>query len=283
MKNNRSAVLVLMVGAVFTTQLTTAFAQDTAFTYQGWLNASNAPATGNYDITFTLFATNTTGTLIAGPVTNAATVVSNGLFAVTLDFGDQFPGANRWLELGVRTNGAAAFTTLAPRQALTPTPYAIHAATAGAVAATNVTGTLQTAQMPAGVPVSDCLSFGYTQPNGNGWESSANTWRICGHFVFRGTAVGGTPTAAYAILYTVNPSTWYRLRLVDASNNNVIAQSIQSNTGTLVNVEAVNFGPLNNLPATQTVFQIQILATDATGTTGVLGRQSVGIHALQLF
>ena len=46
--------------------------------------------------------------------------VSNGLFTVTLDFGaNTLPGADRWLELGVRTNGSsAAFTTLSPRQQL---------------------------------------------------------------------------------------------------------------------------------------------------------------------
>jgi len=56
--------------------------------------------------------------------------VSNGLFTVTLDFGANFPGANRWLEIGVRTNGGGAYTTLSPRQALTATPYAIMAGNA---------------------------------------------------------------------------------------------------------------------------------------------------------
>jgi hypothetical protein len=49
--------------------------------------------------------------------------VSNGLFTVTLDFGSEFNGADRWLELAVRTNGGVAFTALTPRQAVMPTPY----------------------------------------------------------------------------------------------------------------------------------------------------------------
>ena len=51
-------------------------------------------------------------------------VVSNGLFTAVLDFGNNFPGADRWLEIKVGTN------TLVPRQKLTPAPYAI---TAGSV------------------------------------------------------------------------------------------------------------------------------------------------------
>ena len=43
-----------------------------------------------------------------------------------------FTGAARWLDIGVRTNGsAAAFTMLAPRQPLIPTPYALYAPSAG--------------------------------------------------------------------------------------------------------------------------------------------------------
>jgi hypothetical protein len=104
-----------------------AAAQGTAFTYQGRLNNNGSPASGTYNLTFTLFGTNTTGVAVAGPVTNSATGVSNGLFIVTLDFGGVFSGSNYWLEIGVRTNGNGAFTTLTPRQAVTPTPYAIFA------------------------------------------------------------------------------------------------------------------------------------------------------------
>ena len=107
------------------------------FTYQGRLHAGALPASGNYDLTFSLFNVNSGGSAVAGPLTNSATAVSNGLFLVTLDFGGVFSGANYWLEMAVRTNGGAAFTLLSPRQAVTPTPYAIFAQ-----GASNVMGVL---------------------------------------------------------------------------------------------------------------------------------------------
>src|SRR5881396_3737572 len=99
-------------------------AQGTAFTYQGRLNDGAAPANGSYDLTFALFDVPSGGSALAGPLTNSATAVSNGLFTVTLDLGANFPGTDRWLQIAVRTNGAGAFATLLPRQMLTPSPYA---------------------------------------------------------------------------------------------------------------------------------------------------------------
>ncbi len=134
-------------------QLSTALAQGTAFTYQGRLNDGAAPATGIYDIRFTIYdSTNSPGVVISGPVTNNATPVSNGLFTVILDFGNQFGGAARWLEIAVRTNGVGTFTNLAPRQPLTATPYAI---TAGNVTgpingSSIISGTIGSAQLAAG-------------------------------------------------------------------------------------------------------------------------------------
>jgi alpha-tubulin suppressor-like RCC1 family protein len=132
-------------------------AQGTAFTYQGRLNDGGGPANGSYDLTFTLFDTNSGGTVVAGPRTNSPLGVTNGLFTVTLDFGDQFPGTDRWLEIGVRTNGGGSFATLSPRQLLTATPYAVRsanaatAASASSVAATNITGTIPLGQLSSSV------------------------------------------------------------------------------------------------------------------------------------
>jgi hypothetical protein len=113
-----------------------AFGQGTAFTYQGRLNDGANPATGIYDLRFTIYdSTNLPGVVIAGPLTNSATAVSNGLFTVTLDFGaGVFNGSARWLDIGARSNGTGGFTTLLPRQPLTPAPYAINSGTAGNLA-----------------------------------------------------------------------------------------------------------------------------------------------------
>src|SRR5271155_3151110 len=74
-------------------------AQGTAFTYQGQLNAGGAPANGSYDLQFTIYnSTNSPGTVIAGPLTNFAAAVSNGLFSTVIDFGNVFTGGSYWLD-----------------------------------------------------------------------------------------------------------------------------------------------------------------------------------------
>src|SRR5512135_3032520 len=133
MKERLFVLLALTFLSALNSQLSAVFAQGTAFTYQGRLNDGGGPANGSYDLTFSLFDAGANGNLLVGPLTNAATVVSNGLFIATIDFGANFPGADRWLEIGVRTNGGGSFTALMPRQHLTPTPYAIFAGGVNAV------------------------------------------------------------------------------------------------------------------------------------------------------
>jgi len=122
----RYAMLIaLAMLSTFNLQLSTASAQDTAFSYQGRLNVGGAPANGSYDLAFTLYdSTNVPGNVIAGPVTNSAVSVTNGLFTTTVDFGNVFTGGSNWLQIAVSTNGANAFSPLSLRQQLTPVPYA---------------------------------------------------------------------------------------------------------------------------------------------------------------
>ena len=133
--------------------LTSTFAQGTAFTYQGQLQDSGNPASGSYDLTFTLYTTNSSGVVIAGPLTNSATAVTNGLFTTLVDFGPSvFTGTSNWLAIAVRTNATGGFTTLSPYQQLTPAPYAVFAGTAsnvsGTVSARQVSGMIPLAQLP---------------------------------------------------------------------------------------------------------------------------------------
>src|SRR5271157_4894603 len=146
MKNQvKHLLFALAVLSALNLQLSTCFAQGTAFTYQGQLQNNGSPASGNYALTFTLFNTTTGGVPVAGPVTNNAVGVTNGLFTVLIDFGSGlFTGTNYWLEIGVETNGAGSFFTLAPRQQLTPTPYAIYAES---MPASGIVGTLLDTQL----------------------------------------------------------------------------------------------------------------------------------------
>lgn len=126
--------------------LSVAAAQGTAFTYQGRLTANGLPANGLYDLKFALHDEAAGGNQWGDDQIMEAVEVSNGLFTVTLDFGPGiFDGAPRWLEIGVTLNGSGEdFTTLTPRQPLTPAPYAIHAGTASAAAPGAVVTSLNT-------------------------------------------------------------------------------------------------------------------------------------------
>ena len=190
MKNKTVAVLALTLVAVFNSPRSTAHAQGTAFTYQGRLNASGTPASGSYDLVFTLYTTNTAGSTLAGPVTNIAVAVTNGLFTTLVDFGPgAFTGTSNWLALAVSTNGANSFSALAPRQQVTPTPYALYAAnattaaSASSVPAANVTGTLGLAQLPAVVVTNSATSVnlaGSFAGNGGGL-TNLTAWSLAGN------------------------------------------------------------------------------------------------------
>ena len=192
----KRAALLLLLSAL-NPQLSTARAQGTAFTYQGRLNSGSNPANGTYDLQFAIYdSTNQPGTVIAGPLTNSATGVTNGLFAVTLDFGaNVFTGPDRWLEIAVRTNGSGEFTTLSPRQKLTPTPYAVFAITAS-----NLSGALPATQLSGVVPsasLSGTYSNAVTLNNPNNNFSGAFTGNGANLTNVNAATVGGLAAAAF--------------------------------------------------------------------------------------
>ncbi|MSU58560.1 MAG: hypothetical protein EXS35_10340 [Pedosphaera sp.] len=197
MKTPRVTLTALALLAFWLCGAQPLLAQGTAFTYQGRLTSGTNVANGNYDLTFALFNLVSGAGQVGVTLTNTPTAVSNGLFTVTLDFGNQFPGADRWLEIAVRTNGGGVFTTLAPRQQLTPTPYAI---TAG-----NLSGTLPLAQLPAAVVTNGAggvnLTGSFTGNGANvtnvnaatlGGLSAGTFWQLGGNSVLPGQFLGST-------------------------------------------------------------------------------------------
>ncbi|MEZ6241705.1 MAG: hypothetical protein R3B57_01545 [Phycisphaerales bacterium] len=94
---------------------------DTAFTYQGRLTESGAPANGAYDLAFTLWTDPVAGSQIGNPVVVEDLSVEHGLFSVQLDFGaSAFDNSGRWLEITVNDD------TLSPRTPITRSPYAVQ-------------------------------------------------------------------------------------------------------------------------------------------------------------
>ena len=102
-------------------------AVGTSFTYQGRLVDNNSPASGSYDIQFLLFDAAAAGAQIGATLTKGDIAVSQGFFTVELDFGQSaFGGGGRWLQIAVRPGSSSgAYTTLSPRQKLSPAPSAL--------------------------------------------------------------------------------------------------------------------------------------------------------------
>jgi trimeric autotransporter adhesin len=179
-----------------------ASAQGTAFTYQGRLNDGADAANGTYDLTFALFNAGSGPSQVGSTITNTGIGLSNGLFTVALDFGANFPGADRWLEIGVRTNGGSGFTALSPRQQLTPAPYAVFANTAS-----NLLGTLPTLQLTGTVGNGQLANSGITVSAGTGLGgggavalggsttlNNAGVLSVTGNSEITATTVGGAVT-----------------------------------------------------------------------------------------
>ncbi len=94
------------------------------FTYQGALTSAGGNATDAADFRFRLYDAATAGNQTGPQVSTSDTPVNKGVFSVPLDFGPVFAaGAPLWLEVDVRSPaGSGSFTTLAPRQPITPAP-----------------------------------------------------------------------------------------------------------------------------------------------------------------
>src|SRR5207244_1862824 len=186
--------------------------QTTAFTYQGRLTDAGSPANTNYDLQFTLWDSSVGGTQqpqpAPAPLTKTNVAVTGGVFSVLLDFGvSAFPGADRFLEVGVRPGGSGgAFTVLAPRQQISSTPYALRTLKAAAadslsnacvgcvqdtqiksVAASKLTGTIPASSLPAG---------GSFIQNTTALQSNAN-FNISGNGIIGGSVGVGTSSPSF--------------------------------------------------------------------------------------
>ncbi len=243
----KSAALALLALSSFGCQLSTALAQGTAFTYQGQLNSNGNAANGTYDLRFALFNVSSGGASVTGFLTNSAIPVSNGLFTVVLDFGTGiFNGTPYWLQIGVRSNGIGGFSTLSPRQELTPSPYAIFAEGAnaaglnGTITSSNLAGAYGGAIIftnPANSFAGDGTGLTNVNAAALGGLAAANFWQL-----------GGNNAGSGAFLGTTNN------QVMDFRVNNVRAMRFRLTTdgsSTFSNAPNVIIGsPLNSISTT---------------------------------
>ena len=120
-------LILLVLGFLCVPSITS---QTTEISYQGTLNVSGLPANSNYDFEFRLYDLPSGGTQVGSLISQNGIAVANGVFAVRLDFGQNFPGADRYLDIAVRQAGGGGFTLLNPRQKIGSTPYAIRSISA---------------------------------------------------------------------------------------------------------------------------------------------------------
>ena len=113
-----SVILVLSVATL---------AQTTAFNYQGRLTEGGNPANGAFQMQFKLFDSLGGAGQVGSTLNDVPVTATQGTFAVKLDFGaNALSGANRWLEISVRHNSGESYTTLAPREQIASSPYAVR-------------------------------------------------------------------------------------------------------------------------------------------------------------
>jgi hypothetical protein len=252
-----------------------AAAQGTAFSYQGSLSANAAPANGFFDFEFSLYTNGTrSGTQVGSTLTQTNLGVTNGLFTTALNFGDVFAGDSTWLAISVRTNGGSSFTALNPLQELTPTPYAIYAPNAGtaasanAVAATNITGAIALAQLPATVVTNEgSVALDNVTVNGNLTLASPATIDSGGKSLL--LSIGGNN-------FYAGPGAG-NLTNTGSANTGIGSQSLQSNTNGTNNT-AIGYLALggNTSGSYNTATGERALAENASGN----GNTADGRHAM---
>jgi hypothetical protein len=102
---------------------------DSTFTYQGQLRSAGQLVNGNVDVRFTLWDSATGGTQIGNANAYTNYPLTDGRFALGLNFGSgAFNGDQRWVQVEFRSPaGVGQYLTLNPRDKIVATPYALYA------------------------------------------------------------------------------------------------------------------------------------------------------------
>jgi hypothetical protein len=167
---------------------------SSSFVYQGELRSAGSLHEGTADVRFSLWSAPTAGSLIGTPVEALDMDLTDGRFSVMLNAGGEFGtavfnGERRWIEISVRSPGSGGvYEILSPRQELTSTPYASHAADSGTVGgltpaqlrtANALTGTLPDTVLSNNIPLrgaNQTFSGSNTFTGANLFNNTNNTY-----------------------------------------------------------------------------------------------------------
>lgn len=176
-KKNKSlhALIAATVGAA----ASLAHAQSD-FSYQGTLNDAGAPASGTYDMRFTMWDDQTIGapdTQLGFTNTRLGVQVEDGLFNVQLDMGNTSlsSASGRYLQIQVRPAGVGSYITLNPRTPIDFSPRSVFS--------------LQSEQLtlpfiqsgPPVSPTSGVFNINNTSASGYAIGGEGPTWGIIGY------------------------------------------------------------------------------------------------------
>lgn len=154
------------LGIVAMGRLADAAPLGTDFTYQGQLKQGGLPVNVPVDLEFSLWDQALVGVQIGLTQTKLNVDVSNGLFAVDLNFGaGAFAGEARWLQIAVRRPaGIDPYVPLTTRQYITPTPYALGLRLPLSQTVTTGSDAINVTNAGTG----DCAQFNITDPSNVG-------------------------------------------------------------------------------------------------------------------
>jgi hypothetical protein len=268
MKRTRSLIVVIWMLSLALAGAVTAqagqptapeAAATTAFMYQGQIKRNGALFTGACNMRFTLWDAATAGAQLATYTPPSQVTVSNGVFAVEVDFGNQFKGEARWLQTEAKCADDADYTAL-PRQALTPAPYAIGLLPGAVISGTGSLGVM------INTPNGNAIAA-YGKSNGYATIYSSDDSSTGGYALYgvstKGVGVYGNSTQASGV----------RGESVSSSGAGVIG------VGKCVNVGGACVGGSDNVPGVVGQAQANGVGVygSSVGGTGVGGQSSSGI------
>jgi hypothetical protein len=128
--DNGMRLMVLILAILQHLSSTYLSAQESGFSYQGFLSERGFPVNGSMDFRFALYESDQPETPTAGVLEKPQLVVTNGIFRTQLDFGpNAFNDIKGWIGISFRTNAADNYRDLYPIQRIPVVPMALVART----------------------------------------------------------------------------------------------------------------------------------------------------------